>query len=70
MLKAGLIIVGVNLLTLSLAAYNGIPIILILLLGLVLLYTFITQKTIFAVTSTHSAVTRRRRNFQVLKLRE
>ncbi len=47
MLKAGLIIVGVNLLTISLARYNGIPIILLLLLGLVLLYTFITQKTIF-----------------------
>lgn len=47
MLKAGLIILGVNLLTVSLALYNGIPIILILLLAMVLFYTFITQKTIF-----------------------
>ncbi len=47
LIKAGMIIVGVNLLTVSLAKYNGIPIILILLLGLILLYTFITQKTIF-----------------------
>ena len=47
MIKAGLIILGVNLLTVSLALYNGIPIILILLLAMVLFYTFITQKTIF-----------------------
>ena len=47
MVKAGLIILGVNLLTISLALYNGIPIILILLLAMVLFYTFITQKTIF-----------------------
>lgn len=47
MLKIGLIIVGINLLTLSLARYNGLPIILLLLLGLILIYTFITQRTIF-----------------------
>ena len=41
------ITLSVNLLTFSLADYNGIPIILVLLLGLIALYTFITQSTIF-----------------------
>jgi putative multiple sugar transport system permease protein len=45
--KAGVIVTGINLLTFSLANYNGIPIILILLIGLVAIYTFITQRTIF-----------------------
>lgn len=38
---------AINLLTVSLADYNGIPIVLILLIGLIGLYTFITQRTIF-----------------------
>ncbi|WP_020612414.1 multiple monosaccharide ABC transporter permease [Sediminispirochaeta bajacaliforniensis] len=42
-----IVVVAINWLTLSLALYNGIPIIMVLLIGLVLLYTFITQKTIF-----------------------
>ena len=41
-----LIVVAINLLTLSLARHNGIPIILVVLLGLIMLYTFITQRTI------------------------
>ena len=41
-----LIVVSINLLTLSLARHNGIPIILVVLLGLIMLYTFITQRTI------------------------
>jgi putative multiple sugar transport system permease protein len=45
-LRVGFIVIAVNLLTFSLADYNGIPIVLILLLGLVLFYTFITQRTI------------------------
>ncbi|MBN2655833.1 MAG: sugar ABC transporter permease [Spirochaetales bacterium] len=45
--KAALVIIAINLLTFSLAAYNGIPIVLILLIGLIGLYTFITQRTIF-----------------------
>ena len=44
----GLVVVAaINWLTFSLAEYNGIPIVMMLLTGLVLLYTFITQKTIF-----------------------
>lgn len=41
------IVFAINLLTFSLADYNGIPIVLILLLGLVSFYTFITDRTIF-----------------------
>lgn len=41
-----LIVVSINLLTLRLARHNGIPIILVVLLGLIMLYTFITQRTI------------------------
>lgn len=44
--KIAFIIVGINLLTVSLANYNGIPIILILLVLLITIYTFITQRTI------------------------
>ena len=44
--KIVLIIIGINLLTVSLANYNGIPIILILLVLLIVIYTFITQRTI------------------------
>jgi len=40
-------VISINLLTVSLANYNGIPIVLFLLLGLIVLYTFITQRTIF-----------------------
>ncbi len=46
LIKIGFIILAINLLTFSLADYNGIPIVLILLVGLILLYTFITQRTI------------------------
>lgn len=46
-LRLGLLVLAVNLLTFRLADYNGIPIVLIMLLGLVSLYTFITQRTIF-----------------------
>ncbi|MCG8481082.1 MAG: sugar ABC transporter permease [Spirochaetales bacterium] len=41
------IVAAVNVLTLSLAAHNGIPIILVLLAALILLYTFVTRKTVF-----------------------
>jgi putative multiple sugar transport system permease protein len=41
------LVLAINLLTFSLADYNGIPIVLVLLLFLVTLYTFITQRTIF-----------------------
>jgi putative multiple sugar transport system permease protein len=44
--KSAVVILAINLLTGSLAAYNGIPYILVLLTVLVLIYTFITQKTI------------------------
>ncbi len=44
--KSAVVILAINLLTGSLAAYNGIPYILVLLTALVLIYTFITQKTI------------------------
>jgi len=45
--KQAVLVIGINALTLSLADYNGIPIVLILLIGMVALYTFITQRTIF-----------------------
>lgn len=44
--KAVLVIVAINALTLSLAAYNGIPYVLVLLGSLITIYTFITQRTI------------------------
>lgn len=46
LLKMGIFIVAINLLTYSLAMYNGIPVILIILTGLIAVYTFITNKTI------------------------
>ena len=46
-MKIAFLVIAVNLLTFSLADYNGIPIVLILLLFLISLYTFITQRTIF-----------------------
>ena len=46
-IKIAFLLIAVNLLTFSLARYNGIPIVLILLLFLISLYTFITQRTIF-----------------------
>ncbi|MBN2625467.1 MAG: sugar ABC transporter permease [Spirochaetales bacterium] len=47
LLKIVFIVLAINALAFSLANYNGIPIVLILLAFLILLYTFITQKTIF-----------------------
>ncbi|MDF2985558.1 MAG: inner-rane translocator [Eubacterium sp.] len=44
--KIAVIVVALNLLTLRLAAYKGIPIVLILIVALIVIYTFITQKTI------------------------
>jgi putative multiple sugar transport system permease protein len=44
--KIAVIVVAINLLTYSLAAYKGIPIVLILIVALIAIYTFITQKTI------------------------
>jgi len=46
-IKIAFLLTAINLLTFSLAKYNGIPIVLILLLFLISLYTFITQRTIF-----------------------
>lgn len=47
LIRIGFLVLGINLLTFSLADYNGIPIVLILLMFLVTIYTFITQHTIF-----------------------
>lgn len=44
--KTAVIVAAINLLTVSLAAYKGIPIVLILIVALIAIYTFITQKTI------------------------
>jgi len=44
--KIVIIIAGINLLTYKFAGYNGLPIILIILVALILIYTFITQRTI------------------------
>ncbi|HUX39874.1 MAG TPA: multiple monosaccharide ABC transporter permease [Rectinemataceae bacterium] len=44
--KIAVIVAAVNLLTFELAAYNGIPIILIILSVLIVIYTFVTQRTI------------------------
>lgn len=46
LLKIILVVVAINALTINLAAYNGIPIILIVLFILISLYTFITKKTV------------------------
>ena len=45
-LKIAGITLGINLLTYKFAGYNGLPIILIVLVALILIYTFITQRTI------------------------
>lgn len=44
--KVAIIVIAINLLIFSLAAYKGIPIVLILIVALIAIYTFITQKTI------------------------
>jgi putative multiple sugar transport system permease protein len=44
--KVVVMILAINLLTYSLAAYKGIPLVLILIASLIAIYTFITQKTI------------------------
>lgn len=44
--KIAVIVIAINLLTFSLAAYKGIPIVLILIAALIAIYTFVTQKTI------------------------
>lgn len=44
--KIAIIIIAINLLTYNLAAYKGIPLVLVLIASLIALYTFITQKTI------------------------
>lgn len=42
----GIVVVAINLFTMSLANYKGIPIVLVLIGALILVYTFITEKTI------------------------
>lgn len=44
--KVVVIIIAINLLTYNLAAYKGIPLVLVLIASLIAIYTFITQKTI------------------------
>lgn len=44
--KIVVIMVGINLLTYKFAGYNGLPIILIILVALILIYTFVTERTI------------------------
>ncbi len=44
--KIVIIITSINLLTYSLSAYKGIPLVLILIASLIAIYTFVTQKTI------------------------
>ncbi len=44
--KIVVIMAGINFLTYEFAGYNGLPIILIILVALILIYTFITQRTI------------------------
>jgi len=46
LLKWGVVVFAINALTVSLAAYNGIPIVLILLLVIIVIYSLITQKTV------------------------
>lgn len=45
-MKLSIIIISINLLCYSLAAYKGIPIVLIIIVSLIIIYSFITQKTI------------------------
>src|SRR4029079_5661937 len=44
--KRGLILLTLNALSLAFASYKGIPNVMILLIALILLYTFIANKTI------------------------
>jgi putative multiple sugar transport system permease protein len=44
--KIVVIVAAINLLTYKFAGYNGLPIILLILVSLILIYTFITQRTI------------------------
>ncbi|MFU0825937.1 MAG: ABC transporter permease [Lachnoclostridium sp.] len=44
--KMAIVVISINLLTYSLAAYKGIPLVLILIVSLIAIYSFITQKTI------------------------
>jgi putative multiple sugar transport system permease protein len=44
--KIAIVIIAINLLTYNLAAYKGIPLVLVLIASLIAIYTFITQKTI------------------------
>jgi putative multiple sugar transport system permease protein len=44
--KVLLVVAVVNLIAYKLAGYNGIPVILVILVALVLVYTFVTQRTI------------------------
>lgn len=44
--KIGVIVIAINALTVILSAYKGIPWILVLIVGLIVIYTFVTQKTI------------------------
>ncbi|MDP3177082.1 MAG: sugar ABC transporter permease, partial [Spirochaetaceae bacterium] len=44
--KIMVIVAAINLLTYKFAGYNGLPIILLILVALILVYTFITQRTI------------------------
>jgi putative multiple sugar transport system permease protein len=44
--KIVVIVAAINLLTYKFAGYNGLPIILLILVALILVYTFITQRTI------------------------
>lgn len=46
MFITGIVVVAINLFTMSLANYKGIPIVLVLIGALILIYTFITEKTI------------------------
>lgn len=44
--KIVIIVISINLLNFGLAAYKGIPVVLILIVALIVVYSFITQKTI------------------------
>ncbi|GAB6090796.1 sugar ABC transporter permease [Spirochaeta dissipatitropha] len=45
--RAAFLVAGVNLFTYTLAQHNGIPMVLVLLTALMVIYTFITNKTVF-----------------------
>jgi putative multiple sugar transport system permease protein len=44
--KIAVIMAAINLLTYEFAGYNGLPIILVILVALILIYTFVTERTI------------------------